>query len=148
MRRRISIWGCVRPSVRPSVRRSVCPVLFSKVKTTHARRILCRVSGLVFSSHRYKISFFVLSSFRRGLCLFQPWWHSQCGCTIVLRPSCPQFSLFISSGCPNLFPSALDGNMFPCRKPFTSMRSLQNYIFIRRILREFHVSKAPGSHWI
>ena len=51
MRRRISIRGCVRPSVRPSVRRSVrpsvCPVLFSKVKTTHSRRILCRVSGLV-----------------------------------------------------------------------------------------------------
>ena len=55
MRRRISIWGCVRPSVRrsvrrsvgPSVRRSVCPVLFSKVKRTHTRRILCRVSGLV-----------------------------------------------------------------------------------------------------
>ena len=30
-----------------SVRRSVCPVLFSKVKITHTRRILCRVSGLV-----------------------------------------------------------------------------------------------------
>ena len=38
----------VRPSLRPSVRRSVCPVLFSKVKSTHTRRILCRVSGLVF----------------------------------------------------------------------------------------------------
>ena len=34
-------------SVRPSVRPSVCPVLFSKVKSTHTRRILCRVSGLV-----------------------------------------------------------------------------------------------------
>ena len=37
----------VRPSVGPSVRRSVCPVLFLKVKRTHTRRILCRVSGLV-----------------------------------------------------------------------------------------------------
>ena len=37
----------VRPSVRRSVRRSVCPVLFSKVKSTRTRRILCRVSGLV-----------------------------------------------------------------------------------------------------
>ena len=35
------------PSVRRSVRRSVCPMLFSKVKSTHTRRILCRVSGLV-----------------------------------------------------------------------------------------------------
>ena len=34
-------------SVRLSVRPSVCPVLFSKVKSTHTRRILCRVSGLV-----------------------------------------------------------------------------------------------------
>ena len=30
-----------------SVRPSVCTVLFSKVKRTHTRRILCRVSGLV-----------------------------------------------------------------------------------------------------
>ena len=44
MRRRISIRGCVRLSVCPSVR----PVLFSKVKSTNTRRILCRVSGLVF----------------------------------------------------------------------------------------------------
>ena len=43
MRRRISIRGCVRPSVGPYVR----PVLFSKVKSTHTRRILCRVSGIV-----------------------------------------------------------------------------------------------------
>ena len=35
------------PSVGPSVRRSVGPALFSKVKSTHTRRILCRVSGLV-----------------------------------------------------------------------------------------------------
>ena len=35
-------------SVRPSVRPSVVPALFSKVKSTHTRRILCRVSGLVF----------------------------------------------------------------------------------------------------
>ena len=39
-------------SVRPSVRRSVCPALFSKVKSTHTRRILCRVSGLVFFDFR------------------------------------------------------------------------------------------------
>ena len=45
MRRSISIRGCVRSSVSPYVR----PVLFSKVKSTHTRRILCRVSGLVFS---------------------------------------------------------------------------------------------------
>ena len=31
----------------PSVRPSVCLVLFSKVKRTHTRRNLCRVSGLV-----------------------------------------------------------------------------------------------------
>ena len=35
------------PSVGPSVRRSVGPVLFSRLKSTHSRRILCRVSGLV-----------------------------------------------------------------------------------------------------
>ena len=37
------------PSVRRSVGPSVGPVLFSKVKITHTRRILCRVSGLVIS---------------------------------------------------------------------------------------------------
>ena len=36
------------PSVRRSVRRSVGPELFLKVKSTHTRRILCRVSGLVW----------------------------------------------------------------------------------------------------
>ena len=46
MRRHISIRGRVRPSVRPSV----CPVLFLKVKSTHTGRILCRVSGLVLST--------------------------------------------------------------------------------------------------
>ena len=34
-------------SVRPSVHRSVRPMLFSKIKRTRTRRILCRVSGLV-----------------------------------------------------------------------------------------------------
>ena len=55
MRRRISIRGYVRRSVGPSVRRSVCPVLFSKEKRTPTRRILCRVSGLVktFFSTRF-----------------------------------------------------------------------------------------------
>ena len=43
----MSVRRSVRPSVRPSVRRSVGPALFSKVKSTHTRRILCRVSGLV-----------------------------------------------------------------------------------------------------
>ena len=43
-----SVGSSVGPSVGPSVRRSVCPVLFSKVKRTHTRRILCRVSSLVF----------------------------------------------------------------------------------------------------
>ena len=43
MRCRISIRGCVRPFVCPSVR----PVLFSKVKSTHTRCILFLVSGLV-----------------------------------------------------------------------------------------------------
>ena len=38
------------PSVRPSVGPYIRPVLFSKVKSTHTRRILCRVSGLVFLS--------------------------------------------------------------------------------------------------
>ena len=38
----------VGPSVGPSVRRSV--PLFLKVKSTHTRRILCRVSGLVYSA--------------------------------------------------------------------------------------------------
>ena len=47
MRRRISIRGPVRRFVRRSVHRSVCPVLFSKVKSAHTRRILYRVSGLV-----------------------------------------------------------------------------------------------------
>ena len=54
MRRRISIRGRVRPSVRLSVRPSVGPsVRMSHVifegEITHTRRILCRVSGLVFS---------------------------------------------------------------------------------------------------
>ena len=35
------------PSVGPSVRPFVGTVLFSKVKSTHTRRVLCRVSGLV-----------------------------------------------------------------------------------------------------
>ena len=43
MRRRISIRRCVRPSVRRFVGPSV-PRYFQ----THTRRILCRVSGLVF----------------------------------------------------------------------------------------------------
>ena len=47
MRRRISIKGRVRPSVRRSVGPYVRPVSFSKVKSTYIRRILCRVSGLV-----------------------------------------------------------------------------------------------------
>ena len=37
----------VNRSVGPSVRRSVCPVLFSKEISTHTRRILRRVPGLV-----------------------------------------------------------------------------------------------------
>ena len=45
MRRRISIRGRVRPSIRP--------VLFSKVKNTHTRRILCCVSGLAFFAHTH-----------------------------------------------------------------------------------------------
>ena len=49
MRRRISIRGC--PSVGPSVDRSICPVLFLKVKSTHTRRILCRVSDLVYTNY-------------------------------------------------------------------------------------------------
>ena len=54
MRRRISIRGCVRPSAR----RSVCPVLFSKVKSTHTRLILYRVSGLVvFITIQLKLTF-------------------------------------------------------------------------------------------
>ena len=38
-------------SVRWSVCSSVGPVLISKVKSTHSRRILCRVSGLVRCVH-------------------------------------------------------------------------------------------------
>ena len=53
MRRRISIRGCVRPSVvRPSLRPSV-PSYFQ----TRTRRILCRVSGLVFLLSIYISSF-------------------------------------------------------------------------------------------
>ena len=44
---RPSVRRSVGPSVRRSVRPSVRPVLFSKVKSTHTRRILCRVSDLV-----------------------------------------------------------------------------------------------------
>ena len=54
MLRRISIRGCVRPQIRRSLR----PVLFLKVRSTHTRRILCRVSGLVPS---LSISFFFWS---------------------------------------------------------------------------------------
>ena len=64
MRRRISIWGRVRPSVCPSV----CPVLFFKVKSTHTRRILCRVSGLVFLSlGDFSMGLLLVFSRRRGL---------------------------------------------------------------------------------
>ena len=47
------------PSVRRSVRRSVCPVLFSRVKRTHTRRILCRVSGLVKKRFAASRTFFI-----------------------------------------------------------------------------------------
>ena len=47
MRRCISITGCVRPSVGRSVRPSVGPSVPSYFQT-RTRRILCRVSGLVF----------------------------------------------------------------------------------------------------
>ena len=39
----------------PSVRRSVGPALYSKVKSTHTRRILCRVSALFLKSNAYVI---------------------------------------------------------------------------------------------
>ena len=51
MRRRISTRGCVRPSVRRSVRRSV------RLSVTPSRRILCRVSGLVFFSLQTRLYF-------------------------------------------------------------------------------------------
>ena len=56
-------------SVRPSVGPQVRPVLFSKVKSTHTRRILCRVSGLVlfFSMSAYTRHFLTNS---RSLFLF------------------------------------------------------------------------------
>ena len=51
---RRSICRSVSPSVGPSiglsVHPSVRPVLFSKVISTHTRRILCHVSGLVYMS--------------------------------------------------------------------------------------------------
>ena len=59
MRHRISLRGCVRPSVcpsvDPSVSPSVCPLVLNAFSQTPARRILCRVFGLVvFSSgHAY-----------------------------------------------------------------------------------------------
>ena len=58
MRRRFSIRGRVRPSVRP--------VLFSKVISTHTRRILCRLSGLVFFFDVISGPFFV--SLSTSLC--------------------------------------------------------------------------------
>ena len=54
-----SVRRSVRRSVRLFVSPSVCHLLFTKVKRTHTRRILCRVSGLVFLSVRSFVSQFV-----------------------------------------------------------------------------------------
>ena len=48
MRRRISIRGCVRPSARSSVRRAVGPSGRNAFSQMTARRIFCRVFGLVY----------------------------------------------------------------------------------------------------
>ena len=57
------------PSVGPSVGPSVRPVLFSKVKSTHTGRILCRVSGLVssFSPSSFSFLYSLFSFFSYGL---------------------------------------------------------------------------------
>ena len=88
MRRRISIRGRVRPSVGPSVR----PVLFSKVISTHTRRILCRVSGLVLfciaSFFGYFVSFlfsFLGSLSRHVFRTFQPSFLNDDGHHIILN---------------------------------------------------------------
>ena len=58
MRRRISLRGCVRPSVHPSI-----PSYFQ----TRTRRILCRVSGLVLFKSRSTFMFhsFIISKTRQ-----------------------------------------------------------------------------------
>ena len=56
-----------RGRVRLSVRRSVGPALFSKVKNTHTRRILCRVSGLVPSEACQKVFY------EKSLFIFNLW---------------------------------------------------------------------------
>ena len=80
MRHRISLRGCVRPSVRRSVCPSVRPVLFSKVKSTHTRRIMCRVSCLVI---HYFIGSFILSSIYSFI-------HSFIDSSLGLYTSCAQ----------------------------------------------------------
>ena len=79
MRRRISIKGCVRPSIHPSVRRSVRPSQsFSKVKRPHTRCIFsffCRVSGLVLFCpiffHDFFFKFFRSSQKNKNQILLQ-----------------------------------------------------------------------------
>ena len=88
MRRRISIRGRVRPSVRPSVPPSV-PRYFQ----TRTRRILCRVSSLVFLSLVYVCFSDSLSRFRggRGFC------HLPFICLLFLYISCTISLSFIIS---------------------------------------------------
>ena len=82
-------------SVRRSVGPSVCPVLFLKVKSTHTRRILCRVSGLVprvillVPDRSIKQVFSILSMRRLGprcsmsLCLPSVWLADTPWCIIT-----------------------------------------------------------------
>ena len=55
----------------PSVGPSVDPALFSKVKSTHIRRILCRVSGLDLFMSIFQLN--PLRSLRTGLEIIKGW---------------------------------------------------------------------------
>ena len=88
----VSIFRCAVASLQEgvSVRLSVCPsvrpVLFSKVKRTHTRRILCRVSGLVTCQFTVKRD--------DGIAQCPPWAASNC-LVKIHRPVCVWIS-FVS----------------------------------------------------
>ena len=90
MRSRISIRGCVRPSGRPSVRRSVTHKLklyknavFDRNYYQYERgRILCRVYGLVLSLQGNQVSLIYLGFTKK------PYLKSKSRCLILYHTVC------------------------------------------------------------
>ena len=128
MRRRISIGGRVRPSVRRSVRRSVGPALFSKVKSTHTRCILYRVSGFV----NYEV---IVSIFHGGVAFPFPR-----QCTRVFQFSNP---LTLLPSPPQLQDSTVD--LFEKQAEEKKERVAKNELQrLRNLARASGMKKVPG----